>query len=75
MVDWKEMTDSLEAKVEMISSIATDSLSHIEAKLKMPGKVAVHMKKKIVSQLGTLQKTLASGIASIKDEESLKIQF
>ena len=59
----------------MISSIATDSLSRIEAKLKMPGKVAVHMKKKIVSQLGTLQKTLASGLASIKDEESLKTQF
>ena len=55
----------------MISSIAADSLSRIEIKLKMPGKVGVHMKKKIVSQLGTLQKTLASGLANIKDEESL----
>ena len=34
VVDRKETTDSLEAKVEMISSIATDSLSHIEASLK-----------------------------------------
>ena len=51
----------------MISGIAADSLSRIEAKLKMPGKVAGHLKKKIISQLGTLQKTLVSGLANIRN--------
>ena len=63
----QETTDSFEAKVEMISGIAADSLSRIEANLKMPGKVAGHLKKKIVSQLEALQKTLISGFASVKD--------
>ena len=63
----QETTESLEVKVEMISGIAADSLSRIEANLKMPGKVAGHLKKKIVSQLGTLQKMLVSGLANIKD--------
>ena len=51
----------------MISGIAADSLSRIEAKLKMPGKVAGHLKKKIISQLGTLRKALVSGLANIRN--------
>ena len=54
----QETTESLEVKVERISGIAADSISHIDAKLKIPGKVAGH--RKIVSQLGTLQKMLES---------------
>lgn len=53
--------------MERISDIAADSLSRIEAMLKMPGKVAGHLKKKIISQLGTLQKTLVSGLANIRN--------
>ena len=48
----------MEVKVERISDIAANSLSRIDAKLKIPGKVAGH--RKIVSQLGTLQKMLES---------------
>ena len=53
--------------MEMISGIAADSLSRIEAKLKKKKRIAGHLKKKIVSQLGALQKTLVSGLANIKD--------
>ena len=63
----QETTESLEVKVEMISGIVADSLSRIEAKLKMPGKVAGHLKKKIISQLGTLQKMLVSRLANIRN--------
>ena len=63
----QETPDSLEAKVERISGIAADSLSRIQAKLKRRGNVAGHLKKKIVSQLGTLQKMLVSGFSNIKD--------
>ena len=51
----------------MISGIAADSLSRIQTKLKRRVNIAGHLKKKIVSQLGTLQKTLVSGLANIKD--------
>ena len=54
----QETTESLEVKVEMISDIAADSISCIDAKLKIPGKVAGN--RKVVSQLGTLQKMLES---------------
>ena len=54
----QETTESLEVKVERISDIAADSISHIDAKLKIHGKVAGH--RRIVSQLGTLQKMLES---------------
>ena len=63
----QETTDSLQAEVERISDIAEDSLSRIQAKLKRRGNIAGHLKKKIVSQLGTLQKMLVSGLANIKD--------
>ena len=63
----QETPDSLEAEVEMISGIAADSLSRIQAKLKRRGNIAGQLKKKIVSQLGTLQKTLVSGLANIRD--------
>ena len=62
----QETTDSLEAKVEMISGIAADSLSRIEAKLKMPGKIAGHLKK-IASELAKLAKVLESGFTQVKD--------
>ena len=62
---WKT-TDFLEFEVETIS-IAADSLSRIEAKLKRKKRIAGHLKKKIVSQSGALQKTLVSGLANIKD--------
>ena len=63
----QETRESLEAKVEMISCIVAVSLSLIETLLKMPGKVAGHLKKKIISQLGTLQKILVSELANIRD--------
>ena len=52
--------------METISSIAADFLSRIEAKLKKKKRIASHLKKKIVSQSGALQKTV-SGLANIKD--------
>ena len=51
----------------MISGIAEDSLSRIQAKLKRRVNIAGQLKKKIVSQLGTLQKMLVSGLANIRD--------
>lgn len=63
----QETTDSLEAKVGLISGIAADSLSRIEAKLKMPGKIAGHLKKKIASELAKLAKVLESGFTQVKD--------
>ena len=53
----QETTDSLEAKVEMISG----------ANLKMPGKIGGYLKKKIASELAKLAKVLESGFTQVKD--------
>ena len=53
--------------LEKISGIAADPLSRIEAKLKMPGKIAGHLKKQMVSQVAALQQTLVSELANVKD--------
>ena len=44
-----------------------DSLSCVEAKLRMPGKIAGHLKKKIVSEVAKLAKVLESGFTQVKD--------
>ena len=47
--------------------MVADSLHRIEAKLKMPGKIAGRLKKKIVSEFADFRKALVAGLIQVKE--------
>ena len=51
----------------MLKEMGAESLHRIEAKLKMPGKIAGRLKKKIVSELAELRKALVAGFTQVKE--------
>ena len=51
-----------DAQLDMMEEKCAESLRWIEAKLKMPGKIAGYMKKKIATELAEFRKELVAGI-------------
>lgn len=51
----------------MIKEEAQSQLRWFEAILKMPGKIGGYLKKKIVSKMATLRKTLEAGLNQVKE--------
>ena len=63
----KPAAQSWDAQLDMIKEVGAESLRRIEAKLKMPGKIAGRLKKKIVSELAELRKALVAGLTQAKE--------
>ena len=62
----KPAANSWDEKLDMIQEAGAETLRRIEAKLKVPGKIAGRLKKKIASELAEFRKALEAGFTQIK---------
>jgi len=62
----KPAANSWDEKLDMIQEAGAETLRRIEAKLKMPGKIAGRLKKKIASELAEFRKALEAGFTQVK---------